>query len=128
MLFRFCSDSAEEPERDGLNNCSPDISSDGLKNVNSEDGLVIKTATTTNEQNDTRDLDIEEYVLQGAVPKHVVETFEEDRRNSAEERRLIQQLSKDDFDEEYLLQKISMLQLRLDEAQKTIQVERELVL
>lgn len=49
----------------------------------------------------------------------------EDRRNSAEERRLIQQLSKDDFDEEYLLQKISMLQLRLDEAQKTIQSERE---
>lgn len=49
----------------------------------------------------------------------------DDRRNSAEERRLIQQLSKDDFDEEYLLQKISMLQLRLEEAQKTIQSERE---
>lgn len=44
---------------------------------------------------------------------------------SAEEKRLIQQLSKDDFDEEYLLQKISMLQLRLDEAQKTVQAERE---
>lgn len=88
--------------------------------MNSEDGLVIKT---TNDEKETGD--IEEYVLQGAVPKHVVETFEEDRRNSAEERRLIQQLSKDDFDEEYLLQKISMLQLRLDEAQKTVQIERE---
>ena len=29
--------------RDG--NCSPDISSDGLKNVNSEDGLVIIVAS-----------------------------------------------------------------------------------
>lgn len=47
---------------------------------------------------------------------------------SAEEKRLIQQLSKDDFDEEYLLQKISMLQLRLDEAQKTLQAEREYAL
>lgn len=120
--FLDSSDGAEEPERDGRDNCSPDISSDGLKNVNSEDGLVIKTTT---DEKETRDLDIEEYVLQGAVPKHVVETFEEDRRNSAEERRLIQQLSKDDFDEEYLLQKISMLQLRLDEAQKTVQAERE---
>lgn len=44
---------------------------------------------------------------------------------SAEEKRLIQQLSKDEFDEDYLLQKISMLQLRLDEAQKTVQAERE---
>lgn len=49
----------------------------------------------------------------------------DDRRASAEERRLIQQLSKDDFDEEYLTQKISVLQQRLDEAMKTIQTERE---
>lgn len=46
---------------------------------------------------------------------------------TAEEKRLIQQLSKDDFDEDYLLQKISILQLRLDEAQKTIQAERKYV-
>lgn len=52
----------------------------------------------------------------------------DDRRHSAEERRLIQQLSKDDFDEEYLMQKISMLQQRLDESQKTIQIEREYVI
>ena len=44
---------------------------------------------------------------------------------AAEEKRLLQQLSKDDFDEDYLLQKISMLQLRLDEAKKTVQIERE---
>lgn len=51
----------------------------------------------------------------------------EDRRNSAEERRLIQQLSKDDFDEECLMQQISMLQLKLDESRKNVQTEREWV-
>lgn len=51
----------------------------------------------------------------------------DERCGSAEERRLIQQLSKDNFDEEYLLQKISMLQLRLDENQKSLQLEREYV-
>lgn len=54
-----------------------------------------------------------------------IEIFLDERCSSAEERRLIQQLSKDDFDEEYLLQKISMLQLRLDENQKSLQLERE---
>lgn len=49
----------------------------------------------------------------------------EDRRNSAEERRLIQQLSKDEFDEECLMQQISMLQLKLDESRKNVQTERE---
>lgn len=49
----------------------------------------------------------------------------EDRRNSAEERRLIQQLSKDEFDEECLMQQISMLQIKLDESRKNVQSERE---
>ncbi|XP_039964045.1 coiled-coil domain-containing protein 102A isoform X1 [Bactrocera neohumeralis] len=110
-------DASEDTEANGRDaNCSPDISSDGLKNVNSEDGLVTKAIC-----NDLKDLDIEEFVLKGAVTKNVNEMDEV----SAEEKRLIQQLSKDDFDEEYLLQKISMLQLRLDEAQKTVQAERE---
>lgn len=112
----------EEPERDGRDNsnCSPDISSDGLKNVNSEDGLVAKLAHR----------DIEEYILQGAVPKHVIDSLrsEEDRRNSAEERRLIQQLSKDEYDEDHLMQQVSMLQLKLDESRKNTQTEREYVL
>ncbi|XP_055529483.1 coiled-coil domain-containing protein 102A isoform X2 [Wyeomyia smithii] len=120
-------DAADEPERDGRdNNCSPDISSDGLKNVNSEDGLVTKVSSN-NQPDDSGqdDLDVEEYILQrGAMPKHSIE-FKEKGDPSAEERRLIQQLSKDDYDEDYLLQKISMLQLRLDDAQKTIQIERE---
>uniref|UniRef100_A0A182NI49 Myosin tail domain-containing protein n=1 Tax=Anopheles dirus TaxID=7168 RepID=A0A182NI49_9DIPT len=131
-------DAADEPDRDGRgdNNCSPDISSDGLKNVNSEDGLVTKLPNLPDDGSTgpahlpanaaaSADLDIEEYILQGgAMPKHSVE-FKDKSEQMAEERRLIQQLSKDDYDEDYLLQKISMLQLRLDDAQKTIQLERE---
>lgn len=119
---------AEEQERDArdISNCSPDISSDGLKNVNSEDGLVTDSVNQ-HPKHVQRDLDIEEYVLQGAVPKHVTEIVrsEEDRRNSEEERRLIQQLSKDENDDDYLLQQVSMLQLKLDESRKTIQIDRE---
>lgn len=53
------------------------------------------------------------------------DVFADDRRASAEERRLIQQLSKDDYDEEYLTQKIRMLQQCLEEAEKTSQALRE---
>ncbi|XP_065080728.1 coiled-coil domain-containing protein 102A isoform X1 [Ochlerotatus camptorhynchus] len=118
-------DAADEPERDGRdNNCSPDISSDGLKNVNSEDGLVTKVNNLPDDSGQD-DLDVEEYILQGgAIPKHSVE-LRDKNDVMAEERRLIQQLSKDDYDEDYLMQKISMLQLRLDDSQKTIQIERE---
>lgn len=77
-MLSYCRDGAEEPERDGRDNCSPDISSDGLKNVNSEDGLVIKTENTS----ETRDLDIEEYILQGAVPKHVTDSFKDGKLRS----------------------------------------------
>lgn len=50
----------------------------------------------------------------------------DDRRASAEERRLIQQLSKEnDYDEEYLQQKVRMLQQCLDEAETTSQALRE---
>ncbi|XP_033236381.1 coiled-coil domain-containing protein 102A isoform X1 [Drosophila pseudoobscura] len=110
-------DTNEDAEANGRDaNCSPDISSDGLKNINSEDGLVTKLT------NDVKDLDIEEFAMKGAMPKHLTDL---DEAAAAEEKRLIQQLSKDDFDEDYLLQKISMLQLRLDEAQKTLQAERD---
>ncbi|XP_058837207.1 coiled-coil domain-containing protein 102A isoform X2 [Topomyia yanbarensis] len=118
-------DAADEPERDGRdNNGSPDILSDGLRNVNSEDVLVTKVNHLPDDSGQD-DLDVEEYILQGgAMPKHSVE-FKDKSDHVAEERRLIQQLSKDDYDEEYLMQKISMLQIRLEDAQKTIQIERE---
>lgn len=73
--FHPKSDGTDEPDRDGRDAFSPDISSDGLKNVNSEDGLVIKS--DADRSGDTRDLDIEEYILQGAVPKHVLESLKD---------------------------------------------------
>lgn len=73
--FHQKGDGTDEPDRDGRDAFSPDISSDGLKNVNSEDGLVIKSEA--DRSGDTRDLDIEEYILQGAVPKHVLESLKD---------------------------------------------------
>ncbi|GAB0092637.1 coiled-coil domain-containing protein 102A [Sergentomyia squamirostris] len=108
----------EDADRDARDKESPDVSSDGLKNVNSEDGLVMKS-----DHKESRDLDIEGCMLQGASKPS--ETEDNDER-SAEEHRLIQQLSKDDStEEEYLQQKISVLKLRLDDAHKCIQREKE---
>lgn len=82
--------------------------------------------------------DIEEYVLQGAVPKHAVELYKEmpaaksnaaklvvdhSVRNDAMEKQ--QQSSLDMYTEDCLTEKMSMLQLKLEEATKTISVERE---
>nr|CAD7399668.1 unnamed protein product [Timema cristinae] len=121
-----------------------------------------------------RDSCIEEYVLQGAVPKHAVELYDVGKENAIDqgrcenevnvngdddiltlyeevsqslnkseqfqdvqikmnntvlalERRFHQQTDVDlpSPDQEHLLQKLSMLQLRLDEASKTIQAERD---
>lgn len=83
--------------------------------------------------------DIEEYVLQGAVPKHAVELYKESPSNSLDKNitKLVvdsnakkdtlekQQLSLDVYNKESLTQKMSTLQLKLEEATKTISVERE---
>ncbi|XP_072767230.1 coiled-coil domain-containing protein 102B [Anoplolepis gracilipes] len=82
--------------------------------------------------------DIEEYVLQGAVPKHAVELYKESPSNSLDKNitKLVdnnhkkealekQQLSLDVYDKESLTQKMSTLQIKLEEATKTISVERE---
>ncbi|XP_015182069.1 PREDICTED: coiled-coil domain-containing protein 102A isoform X2 [Polistes dominula] len=83
------------------------------------------------------DRDIEEYVLQGAVPKHAVELYKEgslstlDRdiaqltvESSGETKSEKRQSSIEMYNEEVLAQKLSMLQLRLDEATQTIYDER----
>ncbi|XP_076248418.1 coiled-coil domain-containing protein 102A isoform X3 [Calliopsis andreniformis] len=85
------------------------------------------------------DRDIEEYVLQGAVPKHAVELYKEGSINSLDKdiARLVadsssiednvekhQSLSQP-CDDESCLQKILILQHKLDEATKTISTERE---
>ncbi|XP_051161913.1 coiled-coil domain-containing protein 102A [Leptopilina boulardi] len=90
--------------------------------------------------NSSSDRDIEEYVLQGAVPKHAVELYKESSMVSLDRdiAKLVAEASTTQNDklnkrqssleirnEEYLLQKMSMLQLRLEEATKTIAAERE---
>lgn len=87
--------------------------SSDLKNVNSEDGLVTKTRTFS-EPDDVKDLEIEEYVLQGtASPKDLdnEDKVLNGRENSSED--------------DYLTQKVKMLQLRLDDMQKTMFSEKE---
>ncbi|KAG5323195.1 C102A protein, partial [Acromyrmex heyeri] len=83
--------------------------------------------------------DIEEYVLQGAVPKHAVELYKESPSNSLDKSitKLVvdsngkkdglekQQSPLDMYNEESLTQKMSELQIKLEEATKTISVERE---
>lgn len=58
---------------------------------------------------------LEEYILKGAVPRSSKE-YNSDMENGT---------NKDEFDEDMMMQKVSMLQLRLEEASKTIQAERE---
>lgn len=117
----------KEPERDISGSPIDQLSNDGLKNVNSEDGLVTKARSfSENENSSEGKLDIEEYVLQGAMPKDI-KSVEID----FEEKKLIQKLKTSlksdeaDDDTDYLTQKIKMLQLRLDDAQKAISAEKE---
>lgn len=106
---------------------------------------VIKSPTketsgsNTEGNNFSADRDIEEYILQGAVPKHAVELYKESSMLSldrditklvAEASTMQEKLDKRKSslelgNEEYLIQKMSMLHLRLEEATKTISAERE---
>lgn len=73
-----------------------------------------------------KDTAVEEYVLHGAVPRHAVETNEASDINiEIKPDKVCSPINKEELDEEYVMQKLSMLQLRLEEATKTIQVERE---
>lgn len=74
---------------------------------------IVENKTEAEQQQQQKSGCVEEYVLQGAVPK-VKETDEASNGKLNEE-----------YDEEFLLQKMSMLQLRLDQVTKTLQVERE---
>lgn len=80
---------------------------------------------------------IEEYVLQGAVPKHAVELYKESSNNSLDKNIMklvannsamkdaLEKQRVNVYNEESLSQKMSALQLKLEEATKTISVERE---
>jgi len=97
---------------------------------------ILRTSHCPDEELDS-EVVVEEYVLQGAVPKHAIERFSGgDPANdidAADDGKEPTTDSGDNDDElstdlEYLNQKMAMLQLRLDESQKLLQAERELVL
>lgn len=110
----------EDDNRDASNG-SPDISSDGMKNVNSEDGLVTKVSDNKNGSSNNGENDVD--LLEEALTKHSLQLTKDEQM--AEERRLIQQLSKEDQNEDFLLEKVTTLQAKLDEAQKISHLERE---
>lgn len=117
----------KEPERDISGSPIDQLSNDGLKNVNSEDGLVTKARSFSENENSSEGKhEIEEYVLnQDASSKDINKDIE----NDFEEKQLIQKLKikseEADDDTDYLTQKIKMLQLRLDDAQKAVNFEKE---
>lgn len=125
-LIKHASNTCKEPERDTSG--SPDqYSNDGLKNVNSEDGLVTKARSFSENESISESKLIDDYVLQGALPKDIKSIEVE-----IEETQLIQKLkisksdeTEDDSEYLYLIQKSKMLQLRLDDAQKAIISEKE---
>jgi coiled-coil domain-containing protein 102 len=98
---------------------------------------ILRTSHCPDEELDSeveKELVVEEYVLQGAVPKHAIERFSGGDPSSdpdaADDGKEPTDSGDDELstDLEYLNQKMAMLQLRLDESQKLLQAERELVL
>ncbi|XP_049818965.1 coiled-coil domain-containing protein 102A isoform X3 [Aethina tumida] len=84
---------------------------------------------STQIQENERDANIEEYILQGAVPRYIKE-FEKkaemsEQSNGTEKVNGERDRVSGEYDEDYVIQKLSMLQLRLEEATKTLQIERE---
>lgn len=78
---------------------------------------------------DTQNVTIEEYNLQGAVPRFAKDAIDKQYDNVVDREPLNSNLKsttdREEYEEDYVLQKLSMLQLRLEEATKTLQVERE---
>lgn len=113
----------KEPEREREISGSPDqFSNDGLKNVNSEDGLVTKIRSFSENESNSDNKIIEEYAMQGALPKNSEMNIDE--KQIAQKLKATKSEDTED-DSEYLIQKAKMLQLRLDDAQKAIISEKE---
>lgn len=109
-----------EPDREISESPIDRLSNDGMKNVNSEDGLVTK-ARSFSSDNDSK-IDVDDYLQQGAKDSKI--SIDE------EEKQLIQKLKScrtedAEDDHEYLSQKVKMLQLRLDDANKIAASEKE---
>lgn len=118
----------KEPERDISGSPIDQLSNDGLKNVNSEDGLVTKARSFSENENSSESngkLDIEEYVLQGAMPKDIKLNEADIEEKQMQKLKISTKSEEADDDTDYLTQKIKMLQLRLEDAQKAIHAEKE---
>lgn len=109
------------------------LSEDPLKDFvfNSSSPIKLENGVYSNDNHDSdtlstisKEISIDDYILKGAVPKYVSDL----KGDSSEKNNDIAQSeveSKGSCDEEYIIQKLSMLQLRLDETTKTLQIERE---
>lgn len=95
-----------------------------------ENIIDMKNCTSENDHMSLLNLDknSDEYHQRGAVPKHAESNKSDSKYNEIDELTngyCKDKSQKNDYDEEYLMQKLSMLQLRLDETTKTLQIERE---
>lgn len=127
----------DDPLKDfnfSLSNSSPAKENNEVTN-----GLTTTQAECDSTATSIMDLDkdsaIEEYILQGAVPKHVSDSKDLLDKRLIDSTEVVNGLNgrsdkliNKEADEEYIMQKVSMLQLRLDEATKTLQIERECVI
>ncbi|XP_054013141.1 coiled-coil domain-containing protein 102A [Hylaeus anthracinus] len=121
------------------NNVEQSESVSSQKDLLTSKGSFEESSVCLGSHNILPDRDIEEYVLQGAVPKHAVELYKENSINSLDKdiARLVTDVSsiEDNVEkhqslsqlcnDESAAQKILILQHKLEEATKTIFTERE---
>ncbi|XP_058793219.1 coiled-coil domain-containing protein 102A [Phymastichus coffea] len=81
--------------------------------------IICKSPPKDSDTRSSSDKDIDDYIMQGAVPKH---SLDKDSSPTPQEKR---HSKIESANEEILVQKMSMLNLRLEEATKTISAERE---
>lgn len=81
-------------------------------------------STAISDKDCEKDTSIDELVFHGAIPKQNANDNKESNTDPSE-KVITSPVTKEEVDQEYVMQKMSMLQLRLEEATKTIQAERE---
>ncbi|XP_044764815.1 coiled-coil domain-containing protein 102A isoform X1 [Coccinella septempunctata] len=108
---------SEDPLKDFVfNSSSPVKLENGVYCTENQDSDTLSTIS--------KEISIDDYILKGAVPKYVSDLKGDTSDKNAEVAQSEVE-SKDSCDEEYVMQKLSMLQLRLDETTKTLQIERD---
>lgn len=112
----------KEPERE-ISGSPDQFSNDGLKNVNSEDGLVTK-ARSLSENESNSESKLNEEFAQGTSGKDSKNISLEIDDKQLKKLKISKSEDTED-DSEYLIQKTKMLQLRLEDAQKAIISEKE---